>query len=74
MDTPTKKPSYKNLAAFMAATGYTQEDVGRLCHLDQSSISRILSGQRGLSLTKALELARLTGVKIESFTKRGTHV
>ena len=63
------KRAYPNLGKFMEATGYTQEDVARLCHLSQSSVSRIMRGKRGVSLKTALELSRLTGVKIETFTQ-----
>lgn len=64
-----KRPrrTYPSIVRFMEATGYTQEDVGRLCHLSQSSVSRIIKGQRGVSLKTAIELSRLTGVKIERF-------
>jgi len=64
-----KHPTYDTLEQFMEATGYTQADVARLCHLTQSSISRIVHGKRGVSLSKAVELSRLTGVRIESFTQ-----
>lgn len=45
--------------------GLTQKDIAEALQLTQSAVSKLLSGQRRLTVDRALTLARLLDVSVE---------
>ncbi len=51
------------LKALIEASGMRQQDVAQLCGVQQATLSRFLSGERGLSGDSILKLLPLLGRK-----------
>lgn len=51
----------QRLKALIEASGIRQQDIVRLCGIQQATLSRFLSGERGLSGDNVLKLMPLLG-------------
>ena len=60
------KVAYRDLRAYMRATGATQKEVARAVGTSQAAISRILARRQQPRLPLALRLAELANIPLDS--------
>lgn len=56
---------FPELRAWMERTNTTQGDLARILGIKEPQMSRMLSGQRGMSPDYSVKLASLTGIPVE---------
>jgi plasmid maintenance system antidote protein VapI len=64
------KRIYPDLPTYLAETGTTQTELGRLLGRNQTFISRLVNGLCQPTLHEALRIARIVGVPVESLVSR----
>lgn len=64
------KRRYESLAAYLKATGKTQEQLAEAIGVRQGLISKYVRGAQTPRLAIALKLHKLTGVPLEALTRR----
>lgn len=62
------KRRYESLAAYLKATGTTQEQLAEAVGVRQGLISKYVRGQQTPRLALALKLSKHTGVPLEALT------
>ena len=60
---------FQDLAAFLAATGVTQQALARAVHASQATIARIAQGAVVPQPKLAAKLARYCNIPLDSFTR-----
>jgi transcriptional regulator with XRE-family HTH domain len=64
------KRRYESLAAYLKATGRTQEDLAAAVGVRQGLISKYVRGAQTPRLATAIRISKITGVPLESLTRR----
>ena len=61
----TRRP-YRDIPAWMDATGTSQQDLAKRLNISQSHLCNIIRGNRKPSMDLALQIAKLTNVPVET--------